>query len=105
MGARHGPALREVVAVVAALAGVRFGQVVVALGCPDLLVRALSAVTEAEDGTAHVVVSWEPPDLDTVARLLRPGGKAVVPAATDATGWTTRYAESGWLVLGRTMPG
>jgi len=93
------------VATVAALAGVRVGQVAVALGCPDLLVRALGAVTEADDGSAHVVVSWEPPDLDAVARLLRPGGKAVVPAATDTTGWVTRYAEAGWLVLARTMPG
>lgn len=105
MGPGHGPALREDVATVAALAGVRDGQVAVALGCPDLLVRALGAVADAADGTADVVVSWGPADLAAVGRLLRPGGRAVVPAATDTTGWTTRYAEAGWVVIGRTMPG
>ena len=99
MGPRHGPALREQVATVVALAGVRDHQVAVALGCPDVVVRALGATTGAEDGGADVVVSWEPPDLAAVARLLKPGGKAVVPAATDTSGWVTRYEESGWLVV------
>lgn len=103
MGSRHGPALREQVALVAALAGVRDNQVVVALGCPDLLARALGATDDAADGTADVVVCWEAADLDVVGRLLKPGGKAVVPAGTDTTGWAVRHSEEGWLVVHRTI--
>lgn len=83
----------------AALAGVRAHQTAVALGCPDLVVRALGAATTGEDGSADVVVAWDAPDMAEVARLLTPGGKAVVPASADTTGWVTRYEESGWRVV------
>ena len=99
MGEGNGPDLRATAATVAALAGVRAHQVAVALGCPGLVARAVGATETAEDGTADVVVAWENPDMTEVARLLRPGGKAVVPTATDTTGWITRYEESGWRVV------
>ena len=112
MGPRDGPDLRDLAALLVALAGIRDGQVAVALGCPDPIPSALASVgrvalttEELGDGEADLVVCFADPDLAEIERVLRPGGKAVVPAGTDTAGWPVRHEVPGWRVVGRTMRG
>ncbi len=71
-------------AVVAALAGVRKGQVVVVVGRGTVLRRALEAGTGAAlvaGGPADVVVALSAPDVPGAVAMLRPGGRLVALAA------------------------
>lgn len=83
----------ELAAVVAALAGVRQGDVVVALGAPALLRACLAAGAGralAESGTAaaetaRVVVAPAGIDVAAACVLLAPGGRLVATAENAAS--------------------
>lgn len=92
-------------AVLAALAGVRTGQVVVVLGVAPVLCRALEAAAGrplADEGPADVVVALTAPDVPGGVALLGPGGRLVAvaadPGAVERTalrhGLVLRHSES-----------
>jgi hypothetical protein len=88
------------VAVLAALAGVRKGQRVLVLGEAPLLSRALQAASGLEmvkDGPADIVVAVLAPEVPSAVKQLAPEGR-VVGIAADAAA-ARRTAERHGLVL------
>lgn len=92
-------------AVVAALAGVRRGHRVAAVGAAPLTCAALLAGSGGDAlvaADADVVVAGAAVDVPAAVRLLAPGGRLVAPAA-DA-GAAARVADAAGLVLRHVTP-
>jgi threonine dehydrogenase-like Zn-dependent dehydrogenase len=95
----------EQAAVLAALAGVRKGDSVAAVGCGPVTQACLAAgsgqelpdPTSIEAGTVKVVVVGHAYDVPGALRLLAPGGRLVAVAADP--GAAARVAEGAGLVL------
>jgi hypothetical protein len=95
----------EQAAVLSALAGVRKGDPVAAIGCGRITTASLAAgcglplvdVVAAADGSAKVVVVGKAYDVPGAIRLLAPGGRLVAIAADR--GAAERVARGAGLVL------
>lgn len=95
----------EQAAVLSALAGVRHGDPVAAIGCGRITEASLAAgcglplvdVTAAADATAKVVVVGKAYDVPGAIRLLAPGGRLVAIAADQ--GAAERVAAGAGLSL------
>lgn len=97
---------RELLAVVAALAGVRAGQAVSVLGGSDVLRRALVAgageAVDRPDGLVDVAVALTAPDVPVAVASLVSGGRLVAVAA-DA-GAARRTATRHGVALHHVVP-
>lgn len=96
------PSAAETAAVLSALAGVRRGDAVAAVGCDRVTSACLAAssgepLLDGATGAARVVVVAHAPDVPRGVRLLAPGGRLVAVAA-DA-GAAERVAASLGLQL------
>ena len=95
----------ELAAVLSALAGVRRGDAVAAIGCGRITEASLAAgcgrplvdAITAADGTAKVVVVGTAHDIAGALRLLAPGGRLV--AVAGDSGAAARVAVSAGLEL------
>ena len=93
------------VAVVAAMAGVRHDQVVVVLGPATVLGRVLAAGTGrdlAGEGPADVVVALSAPEVPGAVAMLKPGGRLIGLAADQ--GAVERTAARHGLLLCHSEP-
>ena len=101
------PSAAETAAVLSALAGVRRGDPVAAVGCDRVTAACLAAssgrpLLDGEPGAARVVVVARARDVRQALRLLAPGGR-IVTIAADA-GAAERVATSLGLQLRHVEP-